>query len=148
MAYTDPPASSESKTIIVNTVGLTVNSANSTTYFYPNELDGPDDYNNVQVILLDSETVESMTKESNKIQVKVTRRSLSTSMQPVSIVVTGGFDWSSVVVNDDTSKNEADVPKGIPIDTNVVIGILIIIVTVILVVAFVFICIRQRKEKK
>ena len=98
-------------------------------------LDGPDDYNNVQVILLDSETVKSMTKESNKIQVKVTRRSLSTSMQPVSIVVTGGFDWSSVVVNDDTSKNEADVPKGIPIDTNVVIGILIIIVTVILVVA-------------
>ena len=64
-------------------------------------LDGPDDYNNVQVILLDSETVESMTKESNKIQVKVTRRSLSTSIQPVSIVVTGGFDWSSVVVNDD-----------------------------------------------
>ena len=53
----------------------------------------------------------------------------------MTIVVTGGFDWSSVVVNDDTSKNEADVPKGIPIDTNVVIGILIIIVTVILVVA-------------
>lgn len=97
--------------------------------------DGPDDYNNVQVISLDAESVASMTKQSNKIIVKVTRRSLTTSMQPVSIVVTGGFDWSSVVVNDDTSKNEKDVPKGIPIDTNMVIGIVIILVTVLLVVA-------------
>ena len=56
-------------------------------------------------------------------------------MQPVSIVVTGGFDWSAVVVNDDTSKNEKDVPKGIPIDTNMIIGIVIILVTVILVAA-------------
>ena len=98
-------------------------------------MDGPDDYNNVQVISLDAERVASMTKQSNKIIVSVTRRSLTTSMQPVSIVVTGGFDWSAVVVNDDTSKNEKDVPKGMPIDTNMIIGIVIILVTVILVVA-------------
>ena len=98
-------------------------------------MDGPDDYNNVQVISLDAESVASMTQQSNKIIVSVTRRSLTTSMQPVSIVVTGGFDWSAVVVNDDTSKNEKDVPKGIPIDTNMIIGIVIILVTVILVVA-------------
>lgn len=98
-------------------------------------MDGPDDYNNVQVISLDAERVESVTEESDKLIVSVTRRSLSTSMQPVSIVVTGGFDWSSVVVNDDTSKNEEDVPKDIPIDTNVIVGIVIILVTVILVVA-------------
>ena len=98
-------------------------------------LDGPDDYNNVQVISLDAERVASMTQQSNKIIVSVTRRSLTTSMQPVSIVVTGGFDWSAVVVNDDTSKNEKDVPKGIPIDTNMIIGIVIILVTVILVAA-------------
>lgn len=98
-------------------------------------MDGPDDYNNVQVISLDAERVASMTQQSNKIIVSVTRRSLTTSMQPVSIVVTGGFDWSAVVVNDDTSKNEKDVPKGIPIDTNMIIGIVIILVTVILVVA-------------
>ena len=98
-------------------------------------MDGPDDYNNVQVISLDAESVASMTQQSNKIIVKVTRRSLTTSMQPVSIVVTGGFDWSSVVVNDDTSKNEKDEPKGIPIDTNMVVGIVIILVTVILVAA-------------
>lgn len=98
-------------------------------------MDGPDDYNNVQVISLDAERVASMTQQSNKIIVSVTRRSLTTSMQPVSIVVTGGFDWSAVVVNDDTSKNEKDVPKGMPIDTNMIIGIVIILVTVILVVA-------------
>ena len=98
-------------------------------------MDGPDDYNNVQVISLDAESVASMTKQSNKIIVSVTRRSLTTSMQPVSIVVTGGFDWSSVVVNDDTSKNEKDEPKGVPIDTNMVVGIVIILVTVILVAA-------------
>ena len=98
-------------------------------------MDGPDDYNNVQVISLDAERVASMTQQSNKIIVSVTRRSLTTSMQPVSIVVTGGFDWSAVVVNDDTSKNEKDVPKGIPIDTNMIIGIVIILVTVILVAA-------------
>lgn len=98
-------------------------------------MDGPDDYNNVQVISLDAESVASMTQQSNKIIVSVTRRSLTTSMQPVSIVVTGGFDWSAVVVNDDTSKNEKDVPKGIPIDTNMIIGIVIILVTVILVAA-------------
>ena len=99
-------------------------------------MDGPDDYNNVQVISLDAERVASMTQQSNKIIVSVTRRSLTTSMQPVSIVVTGGFDWSAVVVNDDTSKNEKDVPKGIPIDTNMIIGIVIILMTVILVVAY------------
>ena len=98
-------------------------------------MDGPDDYNNVQVISLDAERVASMTKQSNKIIVSVTRRSLTTSMQPVSIVVTGGFDWSSVVVNDDTSKNEKDIPKGIPMDINVIVGIVIILVTVILVAA-------------
>ena len=98
-------------------------------------MDGPDDYNNVQVISLDAERVASMTKQSNKIIVSVTRRSLTTSMQPVSIVVTGGFDWSAVVVNDDTSKNEKDVPKGIPMDINVIVGIVIILVTVILVAA-------------
>ena len=98
-------------------------------------MDGPDDYNNVQVISLDAESVASMTKQSNKIIVSVTRRSLTTSMQPVSIVVTGGFDWSSVVVNDDTSKNEKDIPKGIPMDINVIVGIVIILVTVILVAA-------------
>ena len=87
------------------------------------------------MISLDAERVASMTQQSNKIIVSVTRRSLTTSMQPVSIVVTGGFDWSAVVVNDDTSKNEKDVPKGIPIDTNMIIGIVIILVTVILVVA-------------
>ena len=98
-------------------------------------MDGPDDYNNVQVISLDAERVASMTKQSNKIIVSVTRRSLTTSMQPVSIVVTGGFDWSAVVVNDDTSKNEKDIPKGIPMDINVIVGIVIILVTVILVAA-------------
>ena len=98
-------------------------------------MDGPDDYNNVQVISLDAESVASMTKQSNKIIVSVTRRSLTTSMQPVSIVVTGGFDWSAVVVNDDTSKNEKDIPKGIPMDINVIVGIVIILVTVILVAA-------------
>lgn len=98
-------------------------------------MDGPDDYNNVQVISLDAERVASMTKRSNKIIVSVTRRSLTTSMQPVSIVVTGGFDWSAVVVNDDTSKNEKDIPKGIPMDINVIVGIVIILVTVILVAA-------------
>ena len=98
-------------------------------------MDGPDDYNNVQVISLDAESVASMTQQSNKIIVSVTRRSLTTSMQPVSIVVTGGFDWSAVVVNDDTSKNEKDVPKGIPMDINVIVGIVIILVTVILVAA-------------
>ena len=77
----------------------------------------------------------SMTQQSNKIIVSVTRRSLTTSMQPVSIVVTGGFDWSAVVVNDDTSKNEKDIPKGIPMDINVIVGIVIILVTVILVAA-------------
>ena len=87
------------------------------------------------MISLDAERVASMTQQSNKIIVSVTRRSLTTSMQPVSIVVTGGFDWSAVVVNDDTSKNEKDVPKGMPIDTNMIIGIVIILVTVILVVA-------------
>ena len=87
------------------------------------------------MISLDAESVASMTKQSNKIIVSVTRRSLTTSMQPVSIVVTGGFDWSSVVVNDDTSKNEKDEPKGVPIDTNMVVGIVIILVTVILVAA-------------
>ena len=96
---------------------------------------GPDDYNNVQVISLDAESVASMTQQSNKIIVSVTRRSLTTSMQPVSIVVTGGFDWSAVVVNDDTSKNEKDIPKGIPMDINVIVGIVIILVTVILVAA-------------
>lgn len=148
MAYTDPAASENSRNVIVNTVGLTVNSAGSSTYFYPNELDGPDDYNNVQVISLDAERVASMTQRSNKIIVSVTRRSLTTSMQPVSIVVTGGFDWSAVVVNDDTSKNEKDIPKGIPMDINVIVGIVIILVTVILVAAFVFICVKQRKGKK
>lgn len=98
-------------------------------------MDGPDDYNNVQVISLDAERVESVTEESDKLIVSVTRRSLTTSMQPVSIVVTGGFDWSAVVVNDDTSKNEKDIPKGIPMDINVIVGIVIILVTVILVVA-------------
>ena len=98
-------------------------------------MDGPDDYNNVQVISLDAESVASMTQQSNKIIVSVTRRSLTTSMQPVSIVVTGGFDWSAVVVNDDTSKNEKDVPKGMPMDINVIVGIVIILVTVILVAA-------------
>ena len=98
-------------------------------------MDGPDDYNNVQVISLDAERVASMTQQSNKIIVSVTRRSLTTSMQPVSIVVTGGFDWSAVVVNDDTSKNEKDVPKGMPMDINVIVGIVIILVTVILVAA-------------
>lgn len=98
-------------------------------------LDGPDDYNNVQVILLDSETVESMTKESNKIQVKVTRRSLSTSMQPVSIVVTGGFDWSSVVVNDNTNQKEEDVPEGIFIYIKKALLITAYVMIVILVVA-------------
>lgn len=98
-------------------------------------MDGPDDYNNVQVISLDAESVASMTQQSNKIIVSVTRRSLTTSMQPVSIVVTGGFDWSAVVVNDDTSKNEKDIPKGIPMDINVIVGIVIILVTVILVAA-------------
>ena len=76
-------------------------------------MDGPDDYNNVQVISLDAERVASMTKRSNKIIVSVTRRSLTTSMQPVSIVVTGGFDWSAVVVNDSANQKEEDVPKGI-----------------------------------
>lgn len=76
-------------------------------------MDGPDDYNNVQVISLDAERVESVTEESDKLIVSVTRRSLTTSMQPVSIVVTGGFDWSSVVVNDSANQNEEDVPKGI-----------------------------------
>ena len=99
-------------------------------------MSGPDDYNNVQVISLNAADVQSMAKKSNKFQVKVTRRSLSTSMQPVSIVVTGGFDWDSVVVNDDTSKNEKDKPNKIPfgpIDIESVIGVVILVVVVILV---------------
>ena len=104
MAYTDPPASIYSKNVIVNTVGLTVNSAGSTTCFYPN-------------------------------QVKVTRRSLSTSIQPVSIVVTGGFDWSSVVVNDNTNQKEEDVPEGIFIYIKKALLITAYVMIVILVVA-------------
>lgn len=97
-------------------------------------LDGPDDYNNVQVISLSATDVQTMVKQSTKLLVTVTRRSLSTSMQPVSVVVTGGFDFDSVVVNDDTSKNEKDKPKSIPVDTSTIIGIGVLIVVVILVV--------------
>lgn len=71
-------------------------------------LDVPDDDNNVQVISLSAEDVRTLVQISTTLRVKITRRSLSTLAQPVSIVVTGAFDFDSVVVNDDTSKDESD----------------------------------------
>lgn len=97
-------------------------------------LDGPDDYNNVQVISLSATDVQTMVKQSTKLLVTVTRRSLSTSMQPVSVVVTGGFDFDSVIMNDNANGNEEDNPKKIITSFKMFIGIGVLIFMVILVV--------------
>lgn len=64
-----------------------------------------------------AEDLQAVLQQSSKLLVKVTGLSLSTSMQPVSIVVTGAFDFESVTINDDTSKNKKDEPSKIPDDT-------------------------------
>lgn len=71
----------------------------------------PDDDNNVQVISLTPEDVQTLVQQSTTLRVKVTRRSLSTMSQPVSIVVTGSFDFDAVEVNDDTSQDEGEGEK-------------------------------------
>ena len=68
----------------------------------------PDDKNNVQVISLTSEDVQTLMQQSTTLRVKVTRRSLNTLSQPVSIVVTGAFNFDTVEVSDDTSQDEGE----------------------------------------
>ena len=71
----------------------------------------PDDKNNVQVISLTSEDVQTLMQQSTTLRVKVTRRSLNTLSQPVSIVVTGAFNFNEVEVSDDTSQDEGEGEK-------------------------------------
>ena len=71
----------------------------------------PDDKNNVQVISLTSEDVQTLMQQSTTLRVKVTRRSLNTLSQPVSIVVTGAFNFNAVEVSDDTSQDEGEGEK-------------------------------------
>lgn len=71
----------------------------------------PDDKNNVQVISLTSEDVQTLVQQSTTLRVKVTRRSLNTLSQPVSIVVTGAFNFNAVEVSDDTSQDEGEGEK-------------------------------------
>lgn len=89
---------------------------------------GVDHYNNVQVISLSASDVRSLTSGTNTLRVVVSCDSLSTSFQPVSIVITGSFLFDSVVVNDDRSGDEEDIPTPIGGSTLEIVETIIIIV--------------------
>lgn len=61
------------------------------------------------------------------VTVVVSSYSLSTKYQPVSIVITGQFEFDKVVVVDDTSKNYKDRAQAIVVELSDVITILIIL---------------------
>ena len=89
---------------------------------------GADHYNNVQVISLSASDVRSLTDGTNTLRVVISCDSLSTSFQPVSIVITGSFLFDSVVVDDDRSRDEEDVPTPIGSSTLELVETVIIIV--------------------
>ena len=60
--------------------------------------------------------------------ITISSYSLSTNYQPVSLVVTGGFDFDRVFVNDDTTKDYEDKPKKM-VDWG---GIMIVVFLIIL----------------
>lgn len=68
-------------------------------------LNNPDDINNVQVINLSPTEIQKMMQNSTLLEVKITRRSLSTSKQPFSIVITGGFEYNSVLIKTELDTN-------------------------------------------
>lgn len=74
-------------------------------------LNYPDENNNVQSIYLSPNEIQKMMDGSTAIEVTITRRSLSTTKQPFSIVMTGGFEYNSVSVKQDLdpefSKNKS-----------------------------------------
>ena len=121
MAYTDYPADTSSRNVLVNDVDLTVTDVGNSRVAYPNEcirekslrhrLRENDRYNNVEVVKLTSDELRKLCGTTAEVIVHVKRYSLSTKFQPVSLVITGDFDFDSVKVEDDTNKDYKDVPE-------------------------------------
>ena len=121
MAYTDYPADTSSRNVLVNDVDLTVTDVGNKNVAYPNEcireesfrhrLEENDRYNNVEVVKLTSDELRTLCGTTAEVVVHVKRYSLSTKFQPVSLVITGDFNFDSVKVEDDTTKDYKDVPE-------------------------------------
>ena len=98
---------------------------------------GPDRENNVEVVKLSSQQLETLCGSTREVVVHVKRYSLSTKYQPVSIVITGDFDFDGVKVEDNTSLNMPDVPGTEPADlTDLFVFILIIIGALVVLVGW------------
>lgn len=126
MAYTDYPADTSSRNVLVNDLDLTVTDVGNKNVAYPNEwamgarmrnrLEENDRYNNVEVVKLPTDKLFMLCRNTLEVIVHVRRHALSTKFQPVSLVITGDFDFDKVKVEDDTAQDYEDVPGKEPFD--------------------------------
>ena len=126
MAYTDYPAAWMSRDVLVNDVDLTVTDVDGKKVAYPNECgmggrvsrrrNSADRENNVEVVKLPTDKLFMLCRNTLEVIVHVRRHALSTKFQPVSLVITGDFDFDKVKVEDDTAQDYEDVPGKEPFD--------------------------------
>ena len=64
----------------------------------------------MEVVKLTSDELRTLCGTTAEVIVHVKRYSLSTKYQPVSLVITGDFNFDSVKVEDDTTKDYEDEP--------------------------------------
>lgn len=144
MAYTDVWASPITEHVMVNDVDLTVTLNNKV--FYPNEwilnnwfmnrLNEADRYNNVEKIVIHKEQLKELGESDLVAIVTVTSHRLSTNYQPVSIVITGQFDFNKVKVKDKTFWDYRDATKE-SASTMTVVVIILVLVVVVFTVSFI-----------
>lgn len=98
----------------------------------------PDQYNNVEVIFIRGEQLKEVTGgvQDPEAVITVTSRLLHTKYQPVSVVITGQFEFDSVKVKDWKIYNYADKVKE-SADVGVIVAICVVLVLISGVVVFI-----------
>ena len=109
--------------------------------FYPNEfvlidwiknrLNEADRYNNVEKIVIHKEQLKELGESDLVAIVTVTSHRLSTNYQPVSIVITGQFDFNKVKVKDKTFWDYRDATKESASSLTVIVIILVLVVVIV-----------------
>ena len=101
-------------------------------------LSEPDQYNNVEVIFIGEEQLKQLVGDERNPEavITVTSRLLHTKFQPVSVVVTGQFEFDSVKVKDWKIYNYPDKVKE-SADVGVVVLICVVLVVLVGIVVFI-----------
>lgn len=143
MVYTDPPVSEASSNLLGNDIDMTITIEGSSTVYYPNEMNGPDHYNNIEQTKIPAGTISNGTV----LIVTISRYNLVKKLQPFSIVFTGDFKVDEIEVEDDTSKNYEDKPQS-QRSSGVNIWIVILVLVVIVIIIILVVKINKKKKRE